>query len=460
MTVEAIEQSTPEGEILTVKQFLDLAGKDLKIPLYQRPYKWTEKNIRQLFSDVKTHKDKSSYRLGTIVFHDDGDHRNIVDGQQRTITLMLAVLALSKWPTKNLDRIDLKKDLDQLGSKIISLDLKFKNKISKSNINKNFHVILRIVKQSYFVEEHINFLLNKCELVVFTLRDVSEAFQFFDSQNTRGRDLAPHDLLKAYHLREFCPLDGDQLKQDTVATWESSSTEVLVTLFSWYLYRIRSWSTGASARYFGKEDIELFKGVNLGKVTQYPFVKQLQIVHNFVDICDRQGGLKDSAGFPFRLDQIIINGRRFFEMIAYYQKMIERYIAKPLDNLDDSAKNILDTIKDYEGSNRIGDRYIRMMFDCLLLYYIDKFGFEDISRAIEKIFIWAYNLRLRRKRIQLASIDNYVLEYNFFTQIRKSIRPHEFLDCTFSSFTDEFKSTRTEKIKELYREIKSGCYDE
>ena len=33
--------------------------------------------------------------------------------------------------------------------------------------------------------------------------DVDEAFRVFDSQNYRGKALAPHDLLKAHHLREM-----------------------------------------------------------------------------------------------------------------------------------------------------------------------------------------------------------------------------------------------------------------
>ncbi|WLI05869.1 DUF1524 domain-containing protein [Pseudomonas sp. FP597] len=68
------------------------------------------------------------------------------------------------------------------------------------------------------------------------LNDISEAFQFFESQKARGRDLEPHDLLKAYHIREFSQRD-EQLKAATVARWESSDTNVLVALFSQYLYR-------------------------------------------------------------------------------------------------------------------------------------------------------------------------------------------------------------------------------
>lgn len=80
------------ASIISVGELLQKT--DLRIPQYQRPYKWTAKNITQLFEDIAVYKDKSSYRLGTIVFHQDKDGLNIVDGQQRTITMLLTVRAL------------------------------------------------------------------------------------------------------------------------------------------------------------------------------------------------------------------------------------------------------------------------------------------------------------------------------------------------------------------------------
>ena len=69
-----------------------LATETLTIPDYQRPYQWTLKNVVQLFHDIDTHRDKTAYRLGTIVFHFDEEKSelNIVDGQQRTLTLLPA----------------------------------------------------------------------------------------------------------------------------------------------------------------------------------------------------------------------------------------------------------------------------------------------------------------------------------------------------------------------------------
>lgn len=457
-SVSASAETLPK-EIISVWKLL--ANSSLTIPQYQRPYKWTGKNINQLFSDIATHKDKSSYRLGTIVFHQEEKRRNIVDGQQRTITLLLAVRALIKLRRDKLDRKDLKEQLTTLEQNMVNPS--FKSAISKANIHNNYLEISRIVDRSDFTEEHIDFLLNKCAVVTFTLNNVSEAFQFFDSQNARGRDLEPHDLLKAFHLREFGA--GDEcLKVQTVGRWENSETEELAALFSQYLYRIRNWSKGASARYFGKEDTALFKGVNLETVARYPYVAQLQIAHHFIDHYNGQYERRidgRTLDFPFHLDQIIINGRRFFEMTAHYQETVKLFNDPSTSSslfiasgtLDGFAKEIMEKVNTYEGRNRTGDRYVRSIFDCLLIYYIDKFGHVEISRAIERIFVWAYSLRLTMQVVQLASMDNHVLENNLFRLIKEATRPGDFINCSLPVLTRNW-STKTEAIEKLFQDMK------
>ncbi len=209
--------------------------------------------------------------MGTIAFHHEGEAKNIVDGQQRTISLLLAARALiQRNKEEKLERKDLQERLLKLEQAMVNP--RFTSEIWQKNIHSNYLEVARIVSRADFTEAHIDFFLNKCQVVAVALNDVSEAFQFFDSQNARGRDLEPHDLLKAYHLREFSPRD-EQLKAATVARWESSDTKELATLFSQYLYRIRNWSKGVSARYFSKGDSDLFKGVNIDTVASYPYVE-------------------------------------------------------------------------------------------------------------------------------------------------------------------------------------------
>ena len=72
----------------------------LKIPGYQRPYKWSTKNACQLVDDIEEafKSNKEIYRVGTLILHEEkikndsnqsGFVYNIVDGQQRTITFLL-----------------------------------------------------------------------------------------------------------------------------------------------------------------------------------------------------------------------------------------------------------------------------------------------------------------------------------------------------------------------------------
>jgi len=461
MDATKVQQATElSSKIISVYDLL--MDPALEIPQYQRPYKWTGKHINQLFSDIAIHKDKSAYRLGTIVFHREGENNNIVDGQQRTISLLLAARALiQRCKVKTLERKDLQERLLKLEQ--VMVNPSFTSEISQKNIHSNYLEVARIVSRADFTEAHIDFFLNKCQVVAVALTDVSEAFQFFDSQNARGRDLEPHDLLKAYHLREFSSRD-EPLKASTVARWENSDTKELATLFSQYLYRIRNWSKGESARYFSKDDSDLFKGVNIDTVASYPYVEQLRIAHHFVDHYNGQYERQiDSRemGFPFHLDQIIINGRRFFELISHYQGKVARISGESwnghelvgAEGLDGFAQDIMETINSYPARTRTGDCYVRAMFDCLLIYYIDKFGHAELSRAIEKIFIWAYSLRLQMQVVQLASMDNYVLANNLFRLIKDATRPADFINHPLKSLTGS-SSTKTGAIEALFKAMK------
>ncbi|MCL2283691.1 MAG: DUF262 domain-containing protein [Fibromonadales bacterium] len=387
-------------EIITVRKLL--RNDRLNIPLYQRPYKWTPKNVNQLINDIIFHKDKKTYRLGTLVIHKESEEiLNIVDGQQRTITLILIAFAI-----------------EQIKQTVLEpklLQLSFQDDISKANIQKNYKEIKKRIND--FNDEIVNFFL-KCELVQVTLNNVSVAFQFFDSQNARGKDLEPHDLLKAFHLREMDTVDSsiNEEKKRIVKNWEDMKSEELSKLFAFYLYRIKNWSKGNSAKYFTKDDIGDFKGISITD-EEYEFSKIF-----------RRANESSSNDYPFQIDQTIINGKRFFQMVELYEKMIK--------NIKFKDNYILKTIKEYRGWNRRGDTYVRYLFYCGLIYYIDKFGDANLNQAIEKIFIWAYSLRLKQQVVYIGSIDNYALgkenskalsNIKLFKKIRDAIHPNDIL---------------------------------
>lgn len=438
--------------IISVKELLQT--ENIVIPSYQRPYKWTSKNVNQLIDDIIYHNEKSAYRLGTLVIHNDAESKNtlnIVDGQQRTLTLTLIAYAIIQNCADKLKSIY--KRNEKLENYIPKLtNLTFTNDITKANIQNNYKLIERRIND--FDEKTIHFFYEKCELVKVVLSDISEAFQFFDSQNARGKDLEPHDLLKAFHLREMNNFSTENERMKTVDNWEAMDTEKLSKLFALYLFRIRNWSKGYSAKYFTKNEVDIFKGVSPDIQEDFPFAKAYRIAHYYTENYNNsyhRGIDKNVFNYPFQLDQTIINGKRFFEMIAFYDKMISEI-------KNNNEFSILKTIKDYKGSYRTGDKYVRNLFYCGLIYYVDKFGEKGLQKATEKIFVWAYTLRLKLFSVGLNSVDNYALnkshsQIQLFKKIRESIRPNDIINMKLETLKEN-RSSKTEDIVQRFTEMK------
>ena len=87
-----------DNKITDIGDYKALDNIRLKIPEYQRPYKWSARNVNQLLDDIEDAmaRNKEVYRVGTLILHHDvkEDTWNIVDGQQRTITFFLILKCL------------------------------------------------------------------------------------------------------------------------------------------------------------------------------------------------------------------------------------------------------------------------------------------------------------------------------------------------------------------------------
>lgn len=413
----------------------------LTIPDYQRPYKWSIKNVNQLIDDILLQRDKTAYRIGTLVLHHETDKTtnavklNIVDGQQRSITLLLIAHALETHVGDSV-KAEMKKHNFQLPKTDLLEKLHFSHPISQKNIHNNFREIRR--RMIDFDFSSISFFFEKCEVVKVVIYDVSEAFQFFDSQNARGRDLEPHDLLKAFHLRELTENITEQGKIDLISQWEKFKTDELKSLFAQLLFRVRNWAKGYSARYFTKDEVDVFKGISPESETPFPFAEMYKISHFFVEDYNSNYHRKidkQKVSYPFQLNQIIINGKRFFEFVNHYWDVKEEMYN--CLKQDDKARDIIALLDNYPQRFRIGDKYIRNLFDCALLFYWDKFGNKEIGRVAEKIFVWAYKRRLVQHSVQLASIDNYALEYpKVFNVIHHALQPAEVLNLPIIAISE------------------------
>lgn len=408
VTHESTENGVSEckklAHVLNVMNLL--RNHSLRIPKYQRPYKWSVRNVNQFIQDLIEHSEKDQYRIGNMVVHHHNGGYDIVDGQQRFITLLLIIKAIHDHRSNGVS------DLWTYASEYLDgKHIDFSHPVTKENIYHNYQAIKQ---QSATLYQIRSFIKDRVEIVQFRLKDQSEAFQFFDSQNARGRELFPHDLLKAFHLREF-PTDEEGRKKDVVEVWEEMESEELAELFEAYLFRIRAWSKGHKVWYFTKEKIDWFKGINIEKTEAYPFVNTLRLMHNRIDDISKDMPVYFGSRkyvFPFQLDQTIINGRRFFEMVTVYKNMIDEITDKDFTHkeLDDDAKDILEAIYSYEKHTRTGDTYVRRLFQASLIYYIDRFGMHGISEAVKKLFVWSFRKRLEMFAVRVESVANHAVE--------------------------------------------------
>ncbi|WP_239428257.1 DUF262 domain-containing protein [Butyricimonas sp. An62] len=86
---------------------------NLVIPNYQRPYKWTDKNIVELLLDIQKSMEESrkyanfKYRIGTVILYknENGEYE-VVDGQQRILSFLLLNLYLQPGFTCALSEVE------------------------------------------------------------------------------------------------------------------------------------------------------------------------------------------------------------------------------------------------------------------------------------------------------------------------------------------------------------------
>ena len=356
-----------------------LLAQKLRIPEYQRPYRWSPATALQLLDDLSDAQARSNdvpYVLGAVILHERDGWLDVVDGQQRLLTLHMVFAVLQ---SENLLQSDHCKDDPPV-----------------LQVWRTRQRRLASLKDAEKTRLH-DFISTRCQLVRVVTDDVDEAFRVFDSQNYRGKPLAPHDLLKAHHLREMRS-ESTEIQAAVVKTWESTPDEALNRLFSIFLYRIARWSRGESAPGFSVHDIGMFKGIArkgaLAPFERYHLAAQAATPLLMAWVAPGASDERDAARSRFQLDAPLVAGRPFFEMVSF---MLEE-----LASLEREAKQHAGPFD----NSRSRYRYVYELFAAALLYYTNKFGNNGLPQARNKLFAWAYALRLEMARVQFASIDN------------------------------------------------------
>ncbi len=405
-------------------------GKNLElwIPPYQRVYAWDKKNVDRLCKDLNTAflNGCADYHLGTLIFHKDeitdvDENKKkiwaVVDGQQRLTTIGVLLKKedfLHRSEGKKLsqqDREMIQKVLSSFGDRI----------------------------------EKILECLRKSTVVCILVEDVAEAFQLFDTQNGRGKELSPVNLLKAYHFHEmnrsgtYGYMLSDRRIRELEIRWEQSNTRMvqggmglLSHVFSEHLFRLRHWSRGDDPlASFTKENLGEFQGLTLGnRKNSLPLQNSAILRKLFRDhfkvfgfSLDTVGGRlgtnrSDPEGMdPFMtITQAIVNGEDFFDYAetysVVYRELFDVYEKKEGEwksvsltdsELDDFRKFYQTYCKSYYGSGRTGDAYIRHVYESACIFCFDRFGAKGLLEFYRDLYRLAYYDRVVNRSLYYQS---------------------------------------------------------
>lgn len=396
---------------------------NLRIPSYQRPYKWNRKHIRNLFYDLRDAMGKKEYQIGSVILHEIDGHLDIVDGQQRLISISLFLHLL--------DSLENYKGAKQLLSAAVFGELSCYHASENYNEWEN---LTQLVGENQ-AKDICNFLLENCSVSVITMsqKRLSEAFQLFDSQNNRGKSLEPHDLLKAYHLRK-----QDSEDEKIVEKWEQFVEDKdlsLKELFDKHLFRMRRWSRGETGltnkRYgsylrFTEDFIDDFKGVDLNQ--NFPYLELYRHIEKI----------------PMSITMPIIDGSKFFEYIESAHETIKEhkdFLNEELgfsDEPEGEEKNLAYPEGMLNIYNSSKGRYLKChnIFLNICSLFADRFGKDELSTEIvETLFIWSYYPRVKSKAIYDATVGKYAAGGSFrqkeaqklFQLLSHAVTPNDFM---------------------------------
>jgi len=381
----------------------------LRIPNYQRPYRWKVENVLQLLQDIQ--ENPGEYRIGSLILHHKGDCLDLVDGQQRVTTLVLILKELGDERWKEFQAT-------------------YESAISAKAIRDNSITIRRWLDEHLSNDEKrakfLEHVVSDCRVTVITVTDLAEAFQMFDSQNGHGKELLAYNLLKAFHIRAIDrskKVVVTDLKIDYDRRWESAARHSrkghedeyidLMSILTQRLYHIRLWARHLESSSFDKTKLKEFKGTDTEKLgEQSPTVFALAKAINEKLFPDTNSpATQDEALNLLRADMHLINGKAFFEYILKYVNMYSALFMKdpePIQGLEAFYEDY-QTFVDYP-TGRSGDRYLKELFQSLVIAVYDKFGVQGVNLYYKTLYSLTYRLRLKNEQVRFVTVCRYPLD--------------------------------------------------
>ena len=399
-----ITEGTESKVVLQTMSLRDVLSLKLKIPDYQRIYCWPQKNVEQLLDDIfiqRGHK----YHLGTLILQKKGDEYDIIDCQQRTVTLALILRAM------DFDNVQLLKE-------------SFDSVEAQRYVGYNRYIIETYLNRRYPDSDErrnkVGNILDTISFDVLVLNDSSLelAYTFFSTQNARGKALTDYELLKSHHLR-FIPESHEAQQRHLAKMWDKllvkserdNGDRSISIILGIYLYCLRKWTR---KQYWYINEPNRVKN-------EFEAAPTIPEIPPFGERFDFMDPIQGGAHFFSFVDTFIQHYNHFIET-KQYQILWKTISCSGLLEMEIDSNNK----KISEGKRRTHWWYGDVIAAFLFAYYM-KFGNQYLSEAMTCITRIVSQLRYEKSKANKQSIMDKAGEMEIIVMINQATSPTFFL---------------------------------
>ena len=245
-----------ENTILELKSINDLLKFEFLIPSYQRGYRWTEIQVKDLLNDIyefiQQKEDKSEtvgdfYCLQPIILKKEKENRyKLIDGQQRltTIYIILYFLHKKRFSIEFETREKSKEFLNNISDEINNENIDFYH-ISKAYIEiKEWFELLEETEATIKDEFYIN-LGKYTKVIWYEIDENEDEIDVFTRMNSGKIPLTNAELIKALFLNsKNFDTEEKSLKQIEIAKeWDDIEFTLQSNEFWYFLTKNKDYPT-------------------------------------------------------------------------------------------------------------------------------------------------------------------------------------------------------------------------
>ncbi|MGX6443558.1 DUF262 domain-containing protein [Neobacillus sp. K501] len=404
-----------------LKTYLLIKNDKLYIPYTQRPYEWTKPQVKRLFNDlISVYEDSTEQRVHILnfftIYNEDGK-KFIYDGQQRSVTLLLIIKAITE-KIRSFGKRDLADKItsDYIFDESWEEDQKqYKLRFDNSNTDRFFreflesgnyndddksrdntkHIIENFNYVSDLLQEYIDLnnlqaddlkavlkaITNRVQLVLLETPSEDVATDMFETLNNTGKKIADFYVLKNSCIKQLGEENTktywNEIEANLDGIDKSDFLNTVVTLFN------------------GKTT----KAQNLEKIEEYGYLSSALSVEKFLD------NLKRASKYYLEIKKPELKNHSDKNSLKYYKKISEDlHLFKskqhipiilslfmknyPLEEINQILKLVLGiNIRNFFISQRKANTVEITFTDLSRKIYKDEISIEELKQQLNKIKI-------------------------------------------------------------------------